>query len=61
LSAEHLEKINPQRFVLPVCNTVYESTSVVFHHKFLMGSKSDMEEIALACRKVIANKDELRT
>jgi len=61
LSAEHLEKINPKRFVLPVCNTVYESTSVVFHHKFLMGSKSDMEEIALACRKVIANKDELRT
>ena len=38
--------IDPFRFHLPVANRIYTSEAVCFHHRYLMGSKSDMDQIA---------------
>ena len=60
LSLEYIQQLNTLRFELPVCEDVYMNSSVVFHHKFLLGSTEDMESIAEACKKVLRHKDVLR-
>ncbi|WP_422479051.1 DegT/DnrJ/EryC1/StrS family aminotransferase [Pleomorphochaeta sp. DL1XJH-081] len=59
LSLEYIKKLNPLRFELPVCKDVYSHSSVVFHHKFLLGSIEDMDLIFQACEKILDHKNEL--
>jgi L-glutamine:2-deoxy-scyllo-inosose/3-amino-2,3-dideoxy-scyllo-inosose aminotransferase len=53
---KHNEKywndIDPARFELPVCNRIHFEESVCIHHKILMGTRSDMDLIAFAIKKV---------
>jgi len=59
LSDQQWEEINPSRFDLPVCERAYKEESVCIHHKALMGSKSDMEGVAEAIKKVYDHASEL--
>ena len=53
LSETYWKMIDPSRFHLPVANRIYASEAVCFHHRYLMGPKSDMDQIAAAVKKVI--------
>ncbi len=53
--------IDPSRFRLPVCEKVYNSESVTLAHRFLMGSRKDMEAIARSVKKLSENVAELRS
>ena len=59
LSEQYWSDIDPSRFNLPVCERIFAEESVCIHHKVLMGSKADMEEIARAIIKIRDNVDEL--
>lgn len=58
INTAHWQAVDPGRFALPVCERVYRDESVCFHHKVLMGSKADVEQIAAAIRKIAAAADE---
>lgn len=59
LSDEYWAVINPKRFELPVCDRVHFEESVCIHHKILLGSKADMDMIAVAIKKIYDNIEEL--
>lgn len=59
LSDEYWKAIDPSGFDLPVCERIYFEESICIHHKILMGSKTDMEQVAAAIRKIYNNTDEL--
>lgn len=59
LSEEYWAAINPKRFDLPVCDNVYFEESVCIHHKVLMGSKSDIDMVAKAIKKIYDNAESL--
>lgn len=59
LTAEHWKRIDPARFELPVCRRVFEQESVCFHHKVLMGPRTDMDLIVGAIRKIYDNAEHL--
>jgi len=59
LNDQYWNEINPSRFKLPICERIYSDESVCIHHKVLMGSTADMDEIALAIEKIYNNVDEL--
>jgi L-glutamine:2-deoxy-scyllo-inosose/3-amino-2,3-dideoxy-scyllo-inosose aminotransferase len=59
LSDQYWSDINPARFELPVCDRIHFEESVCIHHKILMGSKSDIDMIASAIRKIYDNAAEL--
>lgn len=59
LNDQYWNDINPSRFILPVCKRIYSEESVCIHHKVLMGSTADMDEIAKAIEKIYNNVDEL--
>ncbi len=48
-----------QDLIYPVCERIYSDESVCIHHKVLMGSTADMDEIAMAIEKIYNNVDEL--
>jgi len=52
LTDEHWKRIDPTRFKLPVCDRIHREESVCFHHKVLMGTKADMDQIVEAIRKI---------
>jgi L-glutamine:2-deoxy-scyllo-inosose/3-amino-2,3-dideoxy-scyllo-inosose aminotransferase len=58
INDEHWKAIDPSRFSLPVCERLFKETAVTFHHKILMGPRTDMDDIAAAIRKVQAAADE---
>jgi L-glutamine:2-deoxy-scyllo-inosose/3-amino-2,3-dideoxy-scyllo-inosose aminotransferase len=60
LNDQYWNDIDPSRFELPVCDRIHFEESVCIHHKILMGSKSDMELIAYAIKKVFDNVDQLQ-
>jgi L-glutamine:2-deoxy-scyllo-inosose/3-amino-2,3-dideoxy-scyllo-inosose aminotransferase len=60
LNDQYWNDIDPSRFELPVCDRIHFEESVCIHHKILMGSKSDMELIAYAIKKVFDNVDQLK-
>lgn len=60
LNAEYWKKIDPARFKLPVCEDAHNVSGVAVHHKYLMGSKKDMDDIATAVKKVVKNIGELK-
>lgn len=59
ISDKHLKEIDPSRFNLPICKRIYASESVTLAHRFLMGSKDDMNCIAQAVQKVIDHVSDL--
>jgi len=59
LSEQQWREIDPARFDLPVCDRIHHEESVCLHHKALMGSKADMDEIAQAIKKVYEHAGEL--
>ncbi|MCC6490530.1 MAG: DegT/DnrJ/EryC1/StrS family aminotransferase [Candidatus Hydrogenedentes bacterium] len=59
LSGEYWKKINPKRFSLPHCEEAHRASGVAVHHHVLMGTKKDMDDIAKAVAKVVANIGEL--
>ncbi|NCB02494.1 MAG: L-glutamine:2-deoxy-scyllo-inosose aminotransferase, partial [Spirochaetia bacterium] len=59
ISIEYFKKINPLKYELPVCEDIYTNTSVVFHHKYLLGPSDDMYMIKEAYQKIIDHKKEL--
>lgn len=59
LTEEHWKRIDPTRFKLPACERIHQEESVCFHHKVLMGTKADMDQMAEAIRKIYDSADEL--
>ena len=45
---------------MPVCKDANERSGVAAHHAMLMGTKSDMDDVAKAVAKVVENLDDLR-
>lgn len=60
ISSAYWKAIDPRRFALPVCTDAHERTGVAVHHLALMGSRTDMKDIAEAAAKVMEHVDELR-
>lgn len=52
LNEEYWKAIDPRRFKLPVCKGIRERTGIVVHHRFLMGTRKDMDDIAEAVDKI---------
>jgi L-glutamine:2-deoxy-scyllo-inosose/3-amino-2,3-dideoxy-scyllo-inosose aminotransferase len=59
LNDEYWRAIDPSRFNLPVSDRIHNEESACIHHKILMGSKSDMDMIAEAIRKVYDHAENL--
>jgi dTDP-4-amino-4,6-dideoxygalactose transaminase len=59
ISNEHLKRIDPGRFDLPVCERMARRV-VTFHHAALLGDESDIADIAAAFDKVLHNSARLR-
>jgi L-glutamine:2-deoxy-scyllo-inosose/3-amino-2,3-dideoxy-scyllo-inosose aminotransferase len=59
LNDQYWHDIDPARFELPLCDRIHFEESVCIHHKILMGSKSDMDQIASAIKKVYDNAEAL--
>lgn len=59
LNETYWKEIDPTRFLLPVCERIYEKESVCIHHKVLMGTRADMDLIANAVKKIYENAESL--
>lgn len=59
ISADYWKRLDPKRAKLPVAVDANERSGVAVHHKVLLGSKKDMEDIATAVAKIVANIGEL--
>lgn len=59
LNDAYWKAIDPKRFSLPVCERIFREESVCLHHKVLMGTKADMDVVALAIKKIFEHADEL--
>ncbi len=59
LSEDYWKTIDPTRFDLPVCERVYRDEAVATHHKILLGSREDMDQIAAAIQKIYDHAEEL--
>jgi len=59
LSEEYTKQIDPKRFKLKEAERAYKSTSVCAHHKLLLGTGSDMEQVAEAVQKIWDNASEI--
>ncbi len=44
----------------PNCETICDEQGVWFEHRLLLGSRADMDDIAVACRKVYEHREDLR-
>lgn len=58
---KYWQEIDPARFELAVCHRIYREESVCFHHSVLMGTKTDMDQIAEAILKIYDSADDLLT
>lgn len=52
LNPEYIVSIDPARFSLPVCKRAYACESVNLHHRVLLATRADMDEIVKAIRKI---------
>jgi dTDP-4-amino-4,6-dideoxygalactose transaminase len=59
IGEEFHASIDPSRFSAPVAERVFLETSVCAHHAFLLGTRSDMEDVAEAIEKIRANVGEI--
>ncbi|MBD3267749.1 aminotransferase class I/II-fold pyridoxal phosphate-dependent enzyme [bacterium] len=60
ITEDYWQAINPTRFELPVCHKAFKEESVCFHFNILMGTKSDMDQLAEAIQKIYDHADELK-
>jgi L-glutamine:2-deoxy-scyllo-inosose/3-amino-2,3-dideoxy-scyllo-inosose aminotransferase len=60
LNAEYWKAIDPKRFKLPVCEDVHLKSGACVHHVLLMNTKSEMDQVVAAVRKVVENIAEAR-
>jgi L-glutamine:2-deoxy-scyllo-inosose/3-amino-2,3-dideoxy-scyllo-inosose aminotransferase len=60
VSKEYWESINPKRFELKNAEAAYNRESVCFHFSILMDSRSALDGVADAIRKIYDNTDEIR-
>lgn len=60
ISEEHWKAIDPSRFEVPQAMETFHRSSVVVHHRVLLGERSDMDQIVEAVRRIEAGADELR-
>lgn len=58
-SEEYWQAIDPSRFELPVCEKAWREECCAFHHPFLLGTKTDMDDFADGVAKVQENAGEL--
>lgn len=58
-SEDYWRAIDPSRFHLPVCEKAHREECVAFHHPFLLGARTDMDDFADAVAKVYENSTEL--
>ena len=56
----YFKAIDPKRHKLPVCVDAHMKSGVATHHRLLMNSRQDMDEVAAAVRKIVENVGELR-
>jgi L-glutamine:2-deoxy-scyllo-inosose/3-amino-2,3-dideoxy-scyllo-inosose aminotransferase len=61
LSKDYFKSLDPRRFRLPVCEDAHYTTGLAAHHKILMNTPKDMEQIAAAVKKVVDNIAAVRT
>lgn len=59
LNDTYWKEIDPKRFSLPVCERIFGEESVCLHHKVLMGTRTDMDLIANAIKKIYTHAEEL--
>ena len=59
LNEQYWQEIDPARFELPVCQRAFEDEAVVIWHSFLLGERSDMDDIARAVAKIYEHRQEL--
>jgi L-glutamine:2-deoxy-scyllo-inosose/3-amino-2,3-dideoxy-scyllo-inosose aminotransferase len=59
LNDEYWKAIDPSGSSLPVCDRIHYEESACIHHKILMGTKSDMDMVADAIKKVFKNSADL--
>ncbi|MCX5447884.1 hypothetical protein [Streptomyces nigrescens] len=55
---EYMARVKPSRFGLPASKRIHESV-LSFGHEVLLAPLNDIDDIALAVEKVIANAREL--
>lgn len=60
LSRQFVKAIDPKRFKLPVCEDAHFQSGVCVHHVLLMNTRKEMDQVAEAVCKIVANKDELK-
>lgn len=60
LNAAYWKAIDPSRHKVPVATDAHENSGVTIHHQLLMNSRSDMEMVASAIKKIVDNIDQLR-
>ncbi len=61
ISAAYWKQIDPRRWKLPMCEDAHFASGVVVHHHMLMGTRKDMDDIALAVQKVVENITEVKS
>jgi L-glutamine:2-deoxy-scyllo-inosose/3-amino-2,3-dideoxy-scyllo-inosose aminotransferase len=59
LNEKYWAEIDPARFELPVCDRVYFEESACIHHKILMSTKKDIEQVASAILKIYESASDL--
>jgi L-glutamine:2-deoxy-scyllo-inosose/3-amino-2,3-dideoxy-scyllo-inosose aminotransferase len=60
LTAAYWKAIDISKYKLPVATEAHENSGVTIHHQMLMNSRSDMEMVASAIKKIVDNIEELR-
>lgn len=59
INEEHVKKIDPSRFDMPVSTHIYEHEAVNLPHRVLLGSREDMDDIITAVKKISEEKGTL--
>ena len=60
LNAAYWKALDMSRYKVPVATDAHENSGVTIHHQLLMNSRSDMEMVASAIKKIVDNIDQLR-
>ncbi|MEN8249044.1 MAG: DegT/DnrJ/EryC1/StrS family aminotransferase [Bacteroidota bacterium] len=59
LDESYWQAIDPRQIKLPVCERIFKEESVCLHHKVLLGTKADMDDVVAAIQKIYNHIDEL--
>ena len=59
IGADYWKRLDPKKYPMPVATDANGKSGVVTHHRTLLGTKKDMDDIAKAVAKVVENIGEL--